>query len=888
MHNFKKALLPLMAAAAMFGCANENTGLSETQSFQDKQNGVAVEGRAVAVFKPSARSASSLPFPTDLFFAGTKDGSLNIPGKVNSNSAKAPTTNLNDPQVALNTLDGFSTTSPITVRTSVAVDADTLKKGIKVYEASTIDPASKTMTAIGRTLKYGLDFVASVSSENSIAVIPLAPLKGGTTYYVVATTDLKSTSGAPIGSDSEYIFAKSTSPLITKQDGTACDFSSTAALASCTKIVLTVLPDVASAITFERIRQQANAHEALAVATDSTLTDRNKIALGFSFSTQNIGTALLQAKSTVIPQMLRLSRTAVTVTTSPAPALNPSDSLGLDLDNNPATAKTSLASIFAATFNRVPQFLDPENPADSFWKGDPDAWQDLVALGNNATAKALCDAAFSSDIKSENLVSCNGFRPKKVADISMPMLISVPKAATVNGVRAGLGLSACPANLPVTIYQHGITASRGTLMAIADTLALQCQIVVAIDLPQHGIDSADATFGQLATLHSALYNTVKERRVGTGKGFINLKNLANSRDNVRQAASDLTALLTVVAPSAVAPRARIRSSLDGKIGAGISVDQSKVSFLGMSLGGIVGMPFVAQQPGVKAVVINGSGGGIGKLLDGSISIQPDIVQGLAAAGITKPSSDYEAFILAAQTVVDSADPINFYNNIVKPNGTGTTPGSTARPILFQEIVGSPTVSPDKVVPNNVFGLPTQDGSVGKAFATIYSKGGVLSPATYNPANTVPGLLSGSDPLVRGTAFLAIATAAATAQATNDTATLTEMSAFLPSASAAVPNTTKIADLDTLGDGIIDDNPKLAGGFLGMNLVQVGEAGKAESRALVRFSKGNHSSLLDPSDNASVTKAMQTQIAGFIASVNGGVVSVPGTAQGVPAGVIQAP
>ena len=60
---------------------------------------------ATVVFDPGA-GAAGLPFPIDVVFAGSEDGTLNIP--VDDD------TDLSDPIVALNLMDGFSTTSPIT------------------------------------------------------------------------------------------------------------------------------------------------------------------------------------------------------------------------------------------------------------------------------------------------------------------------------------------------------------------------------------------------------------------------------------------------------------------------------------------------------------------------------------------------------------------------------------------------------------------------------------------------------------------------------------------------------------------------------------------------------------------------------------------------------
>jgi len=85
-----------------------------------------------------------------------------------------------------------------------------------------------------------------------------------------------------------------------------------------------------------------------------------------------------------------------------------------------------------------------------------------------------------------------------------------------------------------------------------------------------------------------------------------------------------------------------------------------------------------------------TGGGIARLLDGSIFFGPVIRAGLAQKGIT--GADYEAFLVAAQTVLDSADPVNF-----------AVAAANSHPVHMIEIVGDGTANnlPDQVIPNLV-------------------------------------------------------------------------------------------------------------------------------------------------------------------------------------------
>ena len=78
-----------------------------------------------AVFNPAA---GQLPFPDNLLFAGSTDGALNIP--------VADPTNLADPKVAMNGLDGFSTVAPLTANFSATLNTATVKAGSTAPQAA--------------------------------------------------------------------------------------------------------------------------------------------------------------------------------------------------------------------------------------------------------------------------------------------------------------------------------------------------------------------------------------------------------------------------------------------------------------------------------------------------------------------------------------------------------------------------------------------------------------------------------------------------------------------------------------------------------------------------------------------------------------------------------
>jgi len=162
----------------------------------------------------------------------------------------------------------------------------------------------------------------------------------------------------------------------------------------------------------------------------------------------------------------------------------------------------------------------------------------------------------------------------------------------------------------------------------------------------------------------------------SGAFFINLQNLLVARDNLRQGQVDLSTLALNVP----------FMDVDGDSVS--DFDGSNINFVGLSLGSIVGTGFLSVEPTVDNAVLSVPGGGIANLLAASPTFGPVIRAGLQDAGVEPDSPDFFQFLGAAQTVVDSADPINWSAVAAADNS-----------ILLHEVIG------DQVVPNAVAGAP---------------------------------------------------------------------------------------------------------------------------------------------------------------------------------------
>jgi pimeloyl-ACP methyl ester carboxylesterase len=228
---------------------------------------------------------------------------------------------------------------------------------------------------------------------------------------------------------------------------------------------------------------------------------------------------------------------------------------------------------------------------------------------------------------------------------------------------------------PVILFAHGVTRSKEDLLALANAACARGTAVIGIDLVLHGTRTRD-----LDLVNNETGDSVPDGIPDpSGTHFINMENLAVSRDNVRQTVADFFALARMIRNGA--------SDFDGNGSPELSSDQ--LAFVGMSLGGIVGMPYVAMERGLKSAVINVAGGRLISLLRHSASIGPELTQSVSRLGIQPETPEFEWFLAAAQTVSDDADAFAYGGRFAHDPDPEAAGG-----ILLQEMIG------DLVVPNS--------------------------------------------------------------------------------------------------------------------------------------------------------------------------------------------
>ncbi|HAR56324.1 MAG TPA: alpha/beta hydrolase, partial [Idiomarina baltica] len=318
--------------------------------------------------------------------------------------------------------------------------------------------------------------------------------------------------------------------------------------------------------------------------------------------------------------------------------------------------------------------------------------------------------------------------PEKQDDVDVPAFVTIPDLAVVNQIRQARGmptLDGVPAGgWPVVIFQHGITGNKSNAAGIAGSLAAAGFATVAIDHPLHGDRGFDLNNDGTDEINASDNVTA----------YMNLSNLLAARDNVRQSIADLMGL---------------RVSLNYfQASDGAQINGQKVFFVGHSLGAIAGVgftgitntPFPEQSPlsalngqfAVQATSLAMPGGSVANFLLASPAFEKTIKSQLLYSGseefaaavnaqaeqagiipggegfdallaqvydgfiaqaseaqLAQINSTFEQFAFAAQSVLDSADPVNYSAAVVANDS----------PVHLIEAVG------DSVIPNNVAGKP---------------------------------------------------------------------------------------------------------------------------------------------------------------------------------------
>ncbi|NQZ03659.1 VolA/Pla-1 family phospholipase [Idiomarina sp.] len=717
----KKLLLPLAigSALALVGCGS---GDSAPVSEQE----VSVAATRVA-FDPSN---SVIPVPSNILLSGTVDGTLNIP--------VADPSEISNPQVALNGLDGWGTHSTLTFDFSLPVDEngdrvtvtpasleaqgsirifETVQGGSAVSEACAAASPAAACAVVGE-LEHGTDFTVKAVDNNTVAIVPLRPLKPKTGYIVALTSNIQDSLGRDVKASQTYTLMKRNAD----ENPVSGD---------------------ASAVSLQRlINSYEGALAQFGVDTESVVYTSN-------FTTQSVGDVLGVTKQ-LLAQQIAAQNPPVLVAQDQGISLAQLLQ-GQGIEDQQTLQIAAAARVFGGQvtlpyYSPLPSQANPQAPINGRWRAACDSPASILGAieqgvidpaGAGIPAGAIEDPSlllppnacfdFPGVDEERHLTKFNPV-PAKQGDVDVPAFVTIPDLAVVNQIRQSRGmetLDGVPAGgWPVVIFQHGITGDKSNAAGIAGSLAAAGFATVAIDHPLHGDRGFDLNNDGTDEINASDNVTA----------YMNLSNLLAARDNVRQSIADLMGL---------------RVSLNYfQASDGSQINGQKVFFVGHSLGAIAGVgftgitntPFAEQSPlsalngqfAVQATSLAMPGGSVANFLLASPAFEKTIKSQLLYSGseefaaavnaqaeqagivpggegfdalliqvydgfiaqapeaqLAQINATFEQFAFAAQSVLDSADPVNYASAVVANDS----------PIHLIEAVG------DTVIPNAVEGKP---------------------------------------------------------------------------------------------------------------------------------------------------------------------------------------
>lgn len=724
----KKLIYAAVVSAMLAGCGGSDDNKGDTSSYLDY---LLTGSNAV---RPSALAARA------------SDGTLKF---------STETADLSNPVSAMSTLDGWSTTqaiqivpvtsSGIQVQAPAAAEFAASVAPLYLLELS-FDSAALRPNGVKKVLTYGVDFVVAAAA-GKLNLVPLKPLNPSSYYMIVATDSLKDSSGNAVKAGNDYGNYKNNvgsnaqeqtiNGLIALQEGlfkaatgVSTDhviFSDWFGTQSGADVLVAVKGAAASVLKSPTLdaavlwKQDAKGNTSLPGTYTLSVTGNNP------FLTQ------LDAEQ-FLPQE---QKDAIATAFGPGAPLNPI---------------AQATKVYTGTV-KLPYFLASPATAGSWDKAKTQSWHgaipSLYAIANALKASdseviaglvgagvdpallatLIADPTRQAELLAEaskliGVTLTSGGKPLD-AEQNIGRFNPLPMLEEVQSVPMRVfAKDALNTITDVIIYQHGVTSVKENAYALAlgqiyaGMQAGKKVALVVIDHPLHG-ERGFALSGSMATVTTSDNPTP----------YLNLSYLTVARDNLKQSVADLLGLRLAVG----------LANAKGAIGTAGSL---KVHFLGHSLGAISGTNLlaVANQPIGNAQAdalfkfdtggLAMPGGGIAPLLLNSPTFGPTIKMGVLTSGSAElkagftayapncktavptcfvneflPSlsttqqaaaaSTLQSYSFAAQSVLDSADPINLGRGI-----------QSSFPLFATEIVGDGALSlSDQVIPNSIASAP---------------------------------------------------------------------------------------------------------------------------------------------------------------------------------------
>jgi hypothetical protein len=673
LEQIRLAYVPLLLAIQTLRNLPDNASVALAWTFS-------IVDAGEVTFDPANRI---VPFPNDLLRSG---GKVTVPDPATGNAPDCTSPSLTA-QLAcgLNTLDGFSTTTPLISENGDTADAvvqakfDTTNplpaKGFGLLPVAFTSPAQT---------QAPLSFTACVNCTSSAgaAGVPTspqqlqwrldAPLNEKTTYVAYVTGDALDDEGKGVIANPVFALVRLKSPLVVNGKSQV-SLISDAQAAALEPVRLVLKPGL-------------DALEALSIP-------RSSVALAWTFTTQSEGSLLDQLYTYGSAQTtpgIYVFADQTSQYTAAATGLVPVDAISkfyiglfpttvaltgpggvFDLTKTPRTEAVTFA-LAVPDPSKVPPPSAAGYPITIFGHGLTRDRNDFLAIANSLARVGQATIATDVIFHGERS-SCTGFG----AYASQAMGMSVSDD------------SACADPTTQVCNEDPLF---GRCVARDDSTRVACPGLNVpgpdmtgnlVCLAQHrGLCEADGKCEGGDFLRDASGHPVI-----SGWNILNLTNFFATRDNLRQQVIDLA---TLVHTLRVTP-------LEGKIGGTtLKFDLTKINYVGQSLGGILGTLFNAVSPDTTNVALNVAGGDLVSIILNAPSFvaqKAAIVGTLGAMNVFPGTPQFDSFTGTVQWILDPADPANLGWRLTHPVpiAGGLTAPNANRNALLQFIEGDETV-----------------------------------------------------------------------------------------------------------------------------------------------------------------------------------------------------
>ncbi|ELC7282613.1 lipase [Aeromonas veronii] len=765
----KKLIYAAVVSALLAGCGGDDNKGDTTSSLDYALSGAS--GIRPSVLAPRA-SDGTLKFSTE---------TADLSNPVSALSTLDGWSTTQPVQLVPATVTGVSVPAPAASEYASAVAP------LYLLEL-TLDPVTLQPNGVkgGKPLVYGTDFVVT-GGDGKLNLVPLKPLNPSSYYMIVATDALKDSRGTPLKAGGDYSSFRSTAGA-TAQEQTINGLISLQE--GLFKAATGITSD--RVIFSDWFATQSGADVLLAVKGAAAKVVENGLDAAFVWKQDAKGNTSLPGTYVASwNPTAPLFMDALDGVSDLLLPVDTKQAIKAGIAGAGLTGLAGITSVYSGTV-KLPYFLSTPAIAGSWDKAKTQSWHGAIPslyaianalkVGDSEVIGGLVGAGVNPELLGELIADpsrqnellteaskligvtlTSGGKPLD-AERNIGRFNPLPTLSEVQSVPLRI-FAAAPLNTitDVIIYQHGVTSIKENAYALAlGQIGAGLQVtptaknvaVVVIDHPLHG-ERGYALSNSMATV------TTSENPLP----YLNLNYLTVARDNLKQSVADLLGLRLAVGLANT-------QGLGGQLGgAGL-----KVHFLGHSLGAITGANLLAvanqttgsaQADALFKFDTGGlamPGGGIAPLLLNSPSFGPTIkmsvltsgspalkagftayapncktaaatcfvnefLPSLDAATQAGAASTLQSYTFAAQSVLDSADPINLGSGVAK-----------SFPLFATEIVGDGALSlPDQVIPNSIASAPL--GGTEPLFRVLglqELKGSGVLPAGHHAARFLKG------------------------------------------------------------------------------------------------------------------------------------------------------